>query len=155
MLIWPSLLKRHAKNTRVVVTFMWLTTGRTHFISLLHTKVLKTRATLSVHMNTVPRYSHFVLMTAPHTRSQVLSVLFFLGRAVCRQPPLAPSLLWRTWICLRFPATSTSETSISKCRASPRSEGRSRGVPQGWWTVRSEQSSTQLCGQRAHWVFYF
>lgn len=59
-----------------------------------------------------------IVLTEAH---KVFSTPCF-GREVFQRHPLAPSLLWRTWTCPRFPATSTLETSISKCRASPRSE---------------------------------
>lgn len=66
---------------------------------------------------------------------KVFSVLFPCCREAYRRPPRAPSLPWRTWTCPRFPATSTSETSISKCRASPRSEEQSSWALQGSCTT--------------------
>lgn len=76
-------------------------------------------------------------------------LMFCLSREVCQRPPLAPSLPWRTWTCPRFPATSTSETSISKCRASPRSEQPPSWALQGCWATDVSIFllflSTQLC----------
>lgn len=48
--------------------------------------------------------------------------LLCFDREASRRLRLAPSPPSRTWTCPRSRATSTSETSTSKCRASPRSE---------------------------------
>lgn len=56
-----------------------------------------------------------------------IQVFLAFCRGVCLQHLRAPSPPWKTWTCPRFRATSTLETSTSKCPTFPRSEHSSAG----------------------------
>lgn len=74
--------------------------------------------------------AHKILFPWPNT------VPFSFDRAACRRRLPVLSLPWRTWTCPRFPETSTSETLISKCPASPHSEQHSRASNGADWPLK-------------------
>lgn len=100
---------------RSAVLWLWFV-SKTH-LSLRLLSLFEPQPYFDSHYRNI---AHKIIFPWPNT------VTFSFDRAACRRrlPVLSP--LWRTWICLRFPATSTSETLISKCPASPHSEQHSR-----------------------------